>query len=123
MPTTFRTHSRIPNGDDDTRAVPIGNLSNASGAASPDPRTKRTVEVDIPPEEKEVFDKWLRELWESKDEDMERFLDMGSFRHKGNSGAPSVSIRLELRDKRDILDAFCFFWPTTIGYLWSLLRG
>jgi hypothetical protein len=41
------------------------------------------VEVDIPPMEKEVFDKWLRDLWESKDEDMERFLDTGSFNAKG----------------------------------------
>jgi len=82
------------------------------------------VEVDIPPEEKDVFDEWLRELWEAKDDDMERFLDTGSFRHKGDSGAaPSVGIRLELRDKKDILDAFCFFWPATIGYLWSWLRG
>lgn len=124
MPSRFRSHNEIPNGDGDTQDVPIGNLSNASAAGSPDPRAKRTVEVDIPPEEKYVFDKWLRELWEAKDEDMERFLDTGSFRHKGDSGeAPSVGIRLELRDKRDILDAFCFFWPATIGYLLSWLRG
>lgn len=96
----------------------------ASDAVSPNPQTSHTVKVDIPPEEKEVFDKWLRELWESKDEDMERFLDTGSFTVKEDLGvSPVVEIPLELRNKSEILEAFCFFWPASMAYLWRRLRG
>jgi hypothetical protein len=112
------------NGYDHVQTVPIGNLTTASVAASPDPQARRTVEVDIPAMEKEVFDNWLRELWESKDEDMERFLDTGSFKVNEKSNVtPVVKIPVELRHRKEILDAFCFFWPAGIAYLWRRLRG
>jgi hypothetical protein len=81
------------------------------------------VEVDIPPKEKEVFDKWLRDLWESKDDDMERFLDTGSFKVKEADMTPFVNIPVELRHRSEILEAFCFFWPAGISYLWRRLRA
>lgn len=82
------------------------------------------MEVDIPPEEKDVFDKWLRELWESKDEDMERFLDTGSFQLKGESDATlAVKIPLELSQRWEILYAFGFFWPASIACLWKKICG
>jgi hypothetical protein len=81
------------------------------------------VEVDIPPKEKEDFDIWLRELWELKDEDMERFLDTGGFKIKEADMTPLVIIPVELRHRSEILEAFCLFWPASIAYLWRRLRG
>jgi len=120
VPTTTMT---LNGGDAGIQTVPIGNLTTASGAAPPDPQARRTVEVDIPPQEKEVFDKWLWGLWESKDEDMERFLDTGSFSAKEADMTPIVKIPVELRRRSEILDAFCFFLPASIAYLWGRLRG
>ena len=80
------------------------------------------MEVDIPAKEKEVFDNWLRELWELKDEDMERFLDTGSFKFKEADMTPFVNIPVELKRRSEILEAFCFFWPASIAYLWRRLR-
>jgi len=115
VPATTPT---LNGGDAGIQTVPIGNLAAASSAAPPDPQARRTVEVDIPPQEKEVFDKWLRDLWESKDEDMERFLDTGSFNAKEADLTPIVKIPLKLRHRSEILEAFCFFLPASIAYLW-----
>uniref|UniRef100_A0A8H8CPN0 Phospholipid/glycerol acyltransferase domain-containing protein n=1 Tax=Psilocybe cubensis TaxID=181762 RepID=A0A8H8CPN0_PSICU len=105
---------------DVTKGVPIGNLSGTTSAATPDPKSKRIVEVDIPSDEKEVFDIWLRKLWQEKDDGMDKFFETGSLASKG---APTVEIPLRLRRKREILDAFCFFWPASVAYLWGRLRG
>ncbi|KAF8973757.1 acyltransferase-domain-containing protein [Flammula alnicola] len=105
-----------------TSDVPIGDLAGTSGAKTPDRKAKRIVEVDIPSEEKEVFDFWLRKLWQEKDEDMDKFLETGSLAPK-DSNAPVVEIPLQLRRKREILDAFCFFWPGLVAYLWGRIRG
>jgi hypothetical protein len=34
---------------------------------------------------------------------------------------PIVKIPVELRHRSEILDAFCFFWPASIAYLWRRL--
>ena len=73
-------------------------------------------EVDVPSGEKETFDKWLQRLWREKDESMERFHTTGQFR----TGA-RVDIPVELRNTREILDAFCFFWPAAVAYGWGKL--
>jgi hypothetical protein len=102
--------------------VPIGDLAGTSAAGTPDPKAKHIVEVDIPNEEKDVFDVWLRKLWQEKDQGMDKFFESHSFKSKDTSVA-SVEIPLKLRRKREILDAFCFFWPASVAYLWGRLRG
>jgi len=104
----------------DVTAVPIGNLDGTSKSTAPDPKAKRTVEVDIPSEEKDIFDIWLRKLWEEKDNSMDKFFDSQSL---APQEAAFVDIPLKLRRKREILDAFCFFWPASFAYLWGRLRG
>ncbi|KAF4622983.1 hypothetical protein D9613_001976 [Agrocybe pediades] len=104
----------------DVNAVPIGNLAGTSQSTTPDPKAKRTVEVDIPSDEKDVFDVWLRKLWEEKDDSMDNFFTSQSL---APAAAPSIDIPLRLRRKREILDAFCFFWPASFAYLWGRLRG
>ncbi len=105
-----------------TTDVPIGDIATASGASTPDTRPRHAVEVDIPVKEKETFDIWLRRLWTEKDEDMDRYLEMGSFNSR-KASTPSIEIPLKLRENSEILDAFCFFWPAVIAYLWRRLRG
>ncbi|KAF9480044.1 hypothetical protein BDN70DRAFT_878074 [Pholiota conissans] len=102
--------------------VPIGDLAGASGASEPDRKAKRIVEVDIPNEEKEEFDIWLRKLWQEKDEAMDKFFETNSLTPQ-DSKAPVVEIPLQLKHKREILDAFCFFWPAGVAYLWGRIRG
>lgn len=102
--------------------VPIGDLAGASGVSEVDRKAKRIVEIDIPSEEKDVFDVWLRKLWQEKDNCMDKFFETDSLAAK-DSKVPVVDIPLELRRKREILDAFCFFWPAGLAYLWGRIRG
>lgn len=118
-PPAIHIHLRM---FDVTGGVPIGNLAGTSNAGTPDPKAKRVVEVDIPADEKEVFDEWLRKLWQEKDDSMERFFETGSLAPKGPQRVV-VEIPLRLRRRREILDAFCFFWPASAAYLWGRLRG
>jgi len=104
-----------------TKDVPIGDLTTASNVQAPNPKTDHTVEVDIPTNEKEVFDSWLRKLWKEKDDDMERYLETGSLASKTTD--TTIEIPVKLKRKREILDAFCFFWPAGIAYLWRTIRG
>lgn len=104
--------------------VPIGDLAGAGagGGSEPDRRPRRVVEVDIPGEEKDVFDLWLRKLWQEKDDAMDRFFAGGALAPK-DSPAPVVEIPLALRRRREVLDAFAFFWPAGVAYLWGRIRG
>ncbi|KNZ73498.1 hypothetical protein J132_03262 [Termitomyces sp. J132] len=77
------------------------------------------VATDVPIEEKKTFDVWLRELWQEKDDLITVFLQTGSFRVSGMS---PIEIPVKLRRKREILDAFCFFLPAGVGYLWGMIR-
>ncbi|KAJ6627200.1 hypothetical protein B0H10DRAFT_1996020 [Mycena sp. CBHHK59/15] len=94
--------------------VPIGDLSKTNPAVIP--RSKSPVEVDIPETEKAVFDLWLRELWREKDESITRWFDAASF------AKAKWEIPLKLRRRRDIFDAFCFFFPAAVGYMWAGIR-
>lgn len=116
-PPTIHIHLRMFNVATD---VPIGDISASDPAAPPDPSpSQRTVEVDMPEDEKDRFDLWLRELWQEKDESIGRFLETESF---SSSPQKSMEIPLRLRQKRETLDAFCFFLPAAIGCLWRRLR-
>ncbi|KAG6900157.1 hypothetical protein C0993_002086 [Termitomyces sp. T159_Od127] len=70
-------------------------------------------------EEKKAFDVWLRELWQEKDILITRFLETRSFREIGMC---PIEIPVKLRRKREVLDAFCFFLPAGVGYLWGMIR-
>lgn len=105
-----------------TGNVPIGDLASASGAKTPNPNAQRIVEVDIPDHEKAMFDIWLRKLWTEKDESIDNFFKAGQF-NPDSTSTTIVEIPLKLQRKKDILDAFCFFWPGTITYLWRKMRG
>lgn len=106
-----------------TRDVPIGDLTTASNATAPNPKANHVVEVDIPTDEKEVFDIWLRKLWKEKDDNMEQFLETGSFESNTKDVKIAVEIPLKLKRNREILDAFCFFWPAAIAYLRRTICG
>jgi hypothetical protein len=103
-----------------TGDVPIGDLAGTSGYQTLDSKAKRIVEVDIPSHEKDVFDEWLRKLWQEKDDGMDRFFQTNSLAPKDST---KVEIPLKLRRTQEILDAFCFFWPAGVAYLWRRMRG
>ncbi|KIY65512.1 hypothetical protein CYLTODRAFT_424273 [Cylindrobasidium torrendii FP15055 ss-10] len=96
---------------DVSRDIPIGNLSAAQPSGLPKASDSNTVELDIPENEKTIFDTWLRALWTDKDASIEKFYGPTSFE------GPSVDIPIKLRRRREYLDAFCFFVPAAIGYL------
>ena len=103
--------------------VPIGDLSASNPTAIPGGRgktsPKEAVETDIPQAEKDEFDKWLQNLWTTKDSDVDRVLGTGSFVEDPSS---RIEIPIEIRRKRDVLDAFCFFVPALIGWMFSKAR-
>jgi hypothetical protein len=103
--------------------VPIGELSATNPAvAVKGPSNDHTAEVDSSEEEKTKFDLWLRELWRDKDQLITKFLETGSFTAEKSNAMAKVDIPLELRSKREIADAFCFFIPALVGCLWAKLR-
>ncbi|KAJ3750149.1 acyltransferase-domain-containing protein [Lentinula detonsa] len=116
-PPAVHMHVRLFKVED----LPIGDLSDTQPSKIPDTSpSKHAVEVEIPSQEKEAFDLWLRNLWQEKDESIGRFHESGRFSEKE---LPVFDIPLKLRRKREILDAFCFFLPATvIGYLWGRLK-
>jgi len=99
--------------------IPIGDMSAKPTLVSGAP-SKHIAEVDIPEQEKEAFDTWLRELWQEKDETMTRFFETKLFR--SSSGHAPVEIPLKLHRRREFFDAFCFFLPAGAGYLWGKIR-
>jgi len=73
--------------------------------------------LEISESERASFDKWLRELWTSKDQYMTRF-------HEGDAQVikqKPVVIPLELRDKVEVAGAYCFFIPAMATYIWAML--
>lgn len=95
--------------------VPISAISAKKYTVN-GPLNQHPPEVEIPEEEKEQFNVWLRELWQEKDESVTRFLETGTFSEERR--ATAVEIPLKLRRKREILHAFCFFLPVCACYLW-----
>jgi hypothetical protein len=103
--------------------VPIGDISASNPNVPPKGQANgHTVEVDFPDNEKEKFDIWLRKLWRDKDELIVKFHESGSFMAGKPYEKASVVIPLELRHKREIPDAFCFFLPALFGYVSAKLR-
>jgi len=117
-PPVIHVHLRVFNIQD----VPIGDISASNRTVIPNGTSNGQVEVDIPEKEKEKFDLWLRELWRDKDQLITRFLATGHFTEKPDAMAKPVDIPLELRHKREIPNAFCFFLPALVGCLWAKLR-
>ncbi|KAI9462312.1 acyltransferase-domain-containing protein [Lactarius psammicola] len=106
---------------DVAKHVPIGALSNGDSRTQPNGYPHgQTTGVDVPEDEREAFDVWLRNRWSEKDQLMQRFYDTGSFSPSLDK-FPALDIPLQLRHKREILDAYCFFVPAIIGYAWTKL--
>jgi len=109
-PPVIHMHLRLFNVTTD---VPIGDLSTTQSTKIPNGSTNGdAVEVDIPPREKAVFDEWLRNLWQEKDEFITRYLS------SGHTSDDFIEIPLRLRRKREYLDAFTFFIPAVLVYAW-----
>ncbi|THH21467.1 hypothetical protein EW146_g75 [Bondarzewia mesenterica] len=108
---------------DIAKEVPIGDVSKSDPNSIPNGSAQSSaLEIDVPEDEKQAFDAWLRQRWVDKDRFMQRFLDTGSFSPSPNP-LPPVVIPLELRHRREILDAFCFFIPAIAGWIWSKHRN
>jgi len=78
--------------------VPIGDLSK--NLSNSDVATPSAVEVDIPAEEKEKFDIWLRDLWNLKDEVITRYHENGTL-DTIPSSPTALDIPVRLRPKRE----------------------
>jgi len=78
--------------------VPIGDLSR--NLSNSDVATPSAVEVDIPVEEKEKFDIWLRDLWILKDEAITRYHENGTL-DTIPSSPTALDIPVRLRPKRE----------------------
>ena len=119
-PPVIHVHLRVFNIAQD---VPIGDLSASNPRTVPKGTSNgQTMEVDIPEEEKQEFDLWLRELWRNKDQLITRFLERDSFVAEKSDVVAKVEFPLQLRHKREIPDAFCFFIPALLGFLWAKLK-
>jgi hypothetical protein len=115
-PPVIHMHLRV---FDVGKDVPIGDICAES---DPDIHSDGTaVEVDCPDEVKRKFDLWLQNIWRDKDDLIVKFHERGSF-VVGKQRAGALDIPLELRHKREILDAFCFFIPALVGYISAKLR-
>jgi hypothetical protein len=117
-PPFIHVHLRV---FDVGKDIPVGHTSTINpmvdGLQSP-----QTVEVDFPEVEKAKFDLWLRELWREKDESITRFYETGSFVSGKYESENNLQIPLQVRTKREVLDAFCFFIPATVGFLWTMVK-
>jgi len=102
---------------DVAKEVPIGNMSRGISSS---PHGK-TVEADVPEDERQTFDVWLRERWTEKDQLIQRFHDTGSFSSPLEKHL-KIDVPLELRHKSEVLNAFCFFIPPIIGFAWAQIR-
>lgn len=97
--------------------VPIGNISGGMSKTSPgEPRF-----VDVPEDERQAFDVWLRDRWIEKDKLIQRFHDTGTLSSSLDK-YPEIDIPLELRRKREVFGIFLYFIPA-IGYAWSRLQS
>lgn len=112
-PPAIHMHIRL---FDITREVPIGNITKTKEDQL---KREQISNVDIPSEERDIFDLWLRELWQEKDESISRFHETGTFMQGKVNSSPLIDIPIQLRRKREILHAFCFFLPAGVAYLWG----
>ncbi|PCH33504.1 acyltransferase-domain-containing protein [Wolfiporia cocos MD-104 SS10] len=101
---------------DVAKEVPIGDTSAANPNVLPNGSAKAQ-EIDIPETEREKFELWLRDLWREKDTLIANYLETGAL----VDPAKQIEIPLQLRSKREVLDAFCFFMPAAVFWaLWKL---
>lgn len=77
-------------------------------------------EVEFSEDERAAFDVWLRQLWTDKDALMGRFLANGSFGPAAD--ATRVDVPVQLKTRREVLNAFAFFVPGVIGVICSRVK-
>jgi hypothetical protein len=97
--------------------VPIGNIS---GGMSRTPALGEAPGVDLPEDERQTFDVWLRDRWIEKDKLIQQFHDTGTFSSSLDK-YPEIDVPLELRHKRELFGIFLFI--PALGYAWSRLQG
>jgi hypothetical protein len=73
--------------------VPIGDVSGTNPGALPQ-KKGGGVETEVPEDEKEAFDVWLRDLWRMKDSMIARYLETGTFAEGGDK---AVVIPVKMR--------------------------
>jgi len=93
------------------REVPIGDISATNPNVLPQNKGE-AVETEVPEDEKEVFDGWLKDLWREKDVMMVRYLETGSFAQ----GGKEVVIPVKLRSRWEALTPFGSLIPDAIGW-------
>lgn len=98
--------------------VPIGNIAGGMSRTSP---RGEVPGVDVPEDERQAFDVWLRDRWIEKDNLIQRFHDTGTFSSSLDK-YPEIDVPLELRHKGEVLGIFLFFIPA-LGYAWSRLQS
>ena len=106
-PPAVHMHIRV---FDVSRDVPIGDISATNPNVLPQNKGD-AVETEVPEDEKEAFDGWLKDLWREKDSMMVRYLETGSFAEEGEK---EVVIPVELRSRWEALTPFGFFIPDVV---------
>lgn len=102
--------------------VPIGSIPRNNSCTLPNGFPHgQMLQVDVPEDERQAFDVWLRDRWVEKDKLIQRFHDTGSFSSPLDK-YPEIHVPLQLRHKREVLSAFGFFIPALVGYAWNQLR-
>jgi len=118
------------------RDVPIGDVRESDGIGRG---------ADATEEEKKVFEGWLLERWREKDRLMDEFYCDGEFQSTKDKPVESTAasgigggdaqpdarlssrdrwlIPLQLRSRREVLDAFAFFIPALAGYGLSKVKS
>jgi Acyltransferase C-terminus len=105
------------------KEVPIGDVSSSdSSIPSQDSNASSVLEVDVPESEREVFDLWVRNLWQDKDRLISRFHETGTFSPSLET-SPELSIPVELRHPHDLLDPLFFFVPVVARFIWTKCRS
>ncbi|TFY80419.1 hypothetical protein EWM64_g3593 [Hericium alpestre] len=104
--------------------VPIGDISRSGSDVIPNgsANSPPLQEVEIPEKEREEFDLWVRQLWREKDSFMARFHATGTLASASDSSR-TIVIPLQVRSQAEILNAYCFFIPAFVGYVYAKLRG
>ena len=91
-PPAVHMHIRV---FDVSRDVPIGDISATNPNMLPQ-KNGEAIETEVPEDEKEMFDVWLRDLWREKDSMMVRYLENGSFAEEGGK---EVVVPVKLRSR------------------------
>jgi hypothetical protein len=102
--------------------VPIGKIPRSISGTPLDGLSRGEVlGVDVPEDERQTFDVWLRDRWTEKEQLIQRFHDSGSFSSPLDK-YPEINLPLQLKHRREVLGVFLFFIPPIVGYAWTQLR-